>query len=239
VSYHGDTYTEFENRIKDWLNYAGTGANVSNLPLDLANRAQSWLTMYKAWNDMIKTASLTLVSGNTYSLPTDFARIIYFYYDSDSDGKPDGYYHHQGRYNGGYKLLDTFAKATGHSRTVTFFNTLSQTPSIKYQFQLTDFAGTGTEYSFFPGELLLRTAQRLHIVETGLTSKEMLILIDEHKKTLRDYEQAHHYVDSEMRISINDDNGAEISTYNMNLNGDIDGGMDRSRGLSRSTDLRW
>lgn len=236
MGYHADTYTEFQNRIQDWLNAAGTGANISDLPLDLANRAQMWLTMYKPWSDMIKVTTLT-VTDNEASMPSDFARLVSVYYDVDSDGKPEGYYYNQGRINGGYKLVDSFTKDSGHSRKIVFFNTLSQTPVLKYQFKLDDFTGSGTEYSFFPGNLLLRTAQRLHIVETGLTDREMLILIDEQKKDLRDYEQAHHYVDAEMRLSINDDNGLEIDTYAVDLAGNIDGGRDRTRGLSRSTDF--
>jgi hypothetical protein len=238
MSYNTPTYTEYANRIKDWMIANATGGNITDRSLDLANRAQDWLTMYKPWSEMIKTAALT-ISNNQASLPDDFARVINVHWDSNSDGKPEGYFYNRGPVNKGYKITDVFSKAAGHVKTITFFCTLGLAPILEYQFKLSDFAGSGVEYSFFPGELLLKTAQRLHIVETGLVGAEMQLIISEQKTILRDYEQAHHYVDTQLRRRINDDLGNEISLVDIDLSGGDIGTRDFNRGLSRDTDSRY
>ncbi len=186
---------------------------------------------------MIKTATLTL-SGTEANLPSDCVRIINIFYDSNGDGHPDGYYFRDNGPDGGYEITDTFSKATGHSRVINFFSALSQTPKITYQYALSDFEDSGTEYSFFPGELLLKAAQRLHIVETGLVGIEMQAIISECDKLLRDYTQSHQNLNNQMRISINDDFGNEIQTSGVNLSGYNDVVNPTNTGITRSMDVR-
>ena len=234
MSYGAGTYTEFANRLNDWLIASSTGANVTNYALDLANRAQNWLTMHRLWDDQLKTQSLTLVS-NAASMPADYAALEGIYYDSDSDNKPDGYFYRNGRVNSGYKITDVFTKA-GHARTITFNGTVSETPILQYQYFLDDFIGTGTEYSFFPGELLFRTAQMLQIISTGLVNREQQQVLTFQKDVLKEYEAHHLWVNSAMRVDLLDNQGKNINTNDYNLSGGGDTSQPYNDGLKRSTD---
>ncbi len=237
---NAEVFSDFKKRINDWANVAETGGNVTNFPLDLANRAQNWLTLYKPWTEQLKTATLTM-DGNVASLPSDYGVLVDIRWDSNSDGKPEGYWYKDGRLQNGYTIKNAFTKAVGHNRSITFFNTLSQTPILLYQYALADFVDSdAAEYTFFPGELLYRTAQRLHIVDSGMTSAEQLIILKEQEQQLKDYTQSHHLVNSELRLAILDDLGREVGTWDVDLTREGQhGGAIRRGGLSNSTDLRW
>lgn len=238
MSYGANTYTEYKNRMNDWMKHIATGANITDRTLDLANRAQDWLIMYKPWSDLVKTQALT-VTDNQADFPSDFARMVHCNWDSDADGKPEGYFYNLGPSNKGYIVENTFTKAGGHSRVIKFFNTLGVDPIMKYVYKLDDFAGTGTEYSFFPGELLLRTAQLLHIEEKGLSKIEYDMIYRSHNRLLTNYTQAHHYVNQELNRRINDSLGNEIIMQDVDLMGGVPGNQNNTRGLSRSTDARY
>lgn len=236
MTYHAHTYKEIADRFNDWMRINPIGANVTNRTLDIANSGQDWLTMYKPWSDMIKVVTLTILSSQA-DLPDDFARLINVHYDVDGDGRPEGYYYNRGAQNRGYKLIDTFAKGGGHSRVIKFFNTIGQAPILTYQYRIDDFAGEGDEYSFFPKNLLLLTMQMIHIDETGIIIPAIKAIHAAQAKALRDYEQAHHWVDMELRREIKDDFGRVINTYDVSLDGG-EATRDSTRGLSRSTDTR-
>lgn len=238
MAYGAGTYAEYAKRIKDWMMHAATGANVTDRSLDLANRAQEWLMQYKDWSDLTITAALT-VSDNEADFPADFARMVNCNWDSDADGKPEGYFYSNGPLNKGYVIVNTFTKAAGNSRVIKFFNTLGVAPRMTYVYNLDDFTGEDTEYSFFPGNLLLRTAQRLHIEEFGLTTKEMNQIIISQKEMLRDYTQAHHYVNQQLNRRINDAVGNEIIMQDVDLMGGVQGNRDNTQGLDRDVDARY
>ena len=237
MPYGSGTYAEYAARMNDWMKYKATGANITNRTLDLANRSQNWLIMYRPWADLKKTAELT-VSDNEADFPSDFARMVHCNWDSDGDGKPDGYFFDRGRIGQGYLVTDIFDKDTGHARVIKFFNTLSQTPKMVYIHYLDDFEGTGDEYSFFPGELLLRTAQMLHSEETGLKASDISPILSSHKRLLDMYTAAHTY-DAELSRVINDSNGNEIIMDDINLAGGCYSSRNHNMGLSRDTDMRW
>ena len=238
MSFNLETYLELRKRLSDWLR--STGGDVTNLPLDLLNRAQNWLTEYRRWTDMMVSAELTAVSGetNSFYLPSDMAAFTMIFYDSDSDGKPEKYYYRHARHDDGYEITDTFDKSTGHSWVVKFYTTPSYTPKAYYQRKLVDFTNdeVNTQYSFFPGELLLRTAQLIHIEETGLTGTEVQVIINSQKGRLKDYAQAHHNVNNDLRMEINDDSGSKIKAESMDLTGNFSS-YNNVRGYENSVDL--
>lgn len=207
-----DLYSEIKNRFLDFIDEDNTGANVSDLALDYLNRSQKALRMYRKWEELLVTASLTL-SGNSATLPADCGELLRVYHDSNSDGAPDWYYFHRDSDTSrGYYITNTFAKATGHTRTITFYSTPSHTPKIDYIQVLTDFVGTGTEYSFFPGELLLCKAKELYLLDAGLVNQpEIKAIKDQLKELLADYIAGHQYVNYPMEAVVLDDVGVPIT----------------------------
>lgn len=238
MSYNAETYVDIKKRLNDWLR--NTAGEVNNLPLDLLNRAQNWLTKYRRWTDMMKTVTLEAVTGevNAYYLPSDMAAFTTIFVDSNMDGKPDQYLYRQARHHDGYEIEDRFTKTAGHRWVVTFYTAPTETPRCYYQKRLDDFQDdeTNPQYSFFPGELLLRTAQLIHIEETGLTGPEIRAILDSQEKQIRDYEQAHNAVNNDLRMEIKDDNGHLLSTEHGDLQGNYSGGRDY-RGYENDVDL--
>ena len=112
--YRATTYISLENRLNDWLRVSSAGGNISNRALDLLNRAQEDLTMHRAWNDMLYNVALT-VSDNLATLPSDMARIVDVFYDTDSDGKKEGGWYHRGPRNKGFNIITSGDNTTGYT----------------------------------------------------------------------------------------------------------------------------
>lgn len=231
--YMSNTYVELKNTLDDWIQEIG-GA-VSNRPLSLLNRAQEILTMYRPWEDMITDTELT-VTDLTVSLPSDMAQLIMLYADLDNNGKPDYYYYSQAWLERGYTLKNTFSKATGHSRTALFYTAPTLGVWCRYTYKLEDFTDDEVtpQLSFFPGELLLAQARVLHLTETGLSGPEMQINIKSLEDKLTDYEQSHHFVDTDLNRDILDRDGFRIFTEGTDLTGDYR--EDRATGLGNDYD---
>lgn len=218
MPYYNDTYTDISYRLKDWLQVKG--GYVTTLEKDLLNRAQAELCRAADWDQLVKLSSALTVSSNIASLPADCARIIDVFDDSDGDGKPDHYYHQEGDENYGYRLLDAFTKAAGHVQTIKFFNSPSASIYLRYVYFLTDFAATGTEYSFFPGELLLKTAQVIHASEfSDVTASGLDVLLPTQQKLLAEYKVGHLYRNRENYRHIRDTRGVRVFNDDIGLDG--------------------
>lgn len=189
---------------------------------------------------MMKVAALEVVPGeeNSFYLPADMAAFTTIFLDSNLDGKPDMFLYRHARHHDGYEIEDRFDKSTGHRWVVKFFTAPSYTPRCYYQRKLDDFLDDDvtTQYSFFPGELLLRTAQLIHIEETGLTGAEVQVIINSQEKQIRDYEQAHNCVNNDLRMEVKDDNGHLITTEASDLQGNYSG-YHNYQGFDRDVDL--
>ena len=235
--YLSTTYQQLWNRISDWLRVSNAGGNVGDRSNDLLNRGQEALTMYRAWNDMLRDEPLTVVD-NIAELPADMARIIDVYYDTDLDGKKEGGWYHRGPRNKGFKILVTGNNTDGFTRKIQFYNTMGQTAMLRYQKKLDDFTAQvdTPQYSFFPGELLIRQAQQIHIVETGLTGAEMAVIERDYKVQLDRYAAAHDWYQVQLRRKPLDNEGQEIYLPNINLSGNGSYGPSSRDGLSNSYD---
>jgi len=221
ADYRNRQYSEFSPILTDWLREEG--GTVTDLTKSLLNRAQDWLWQYRAWDELIKYQQITLSATNTITLPSTYGGILMqVFCDTDGDGKPDRYYYKDGQNASGYRLESTFAKATGHSVILRFFSTPPANPYIKFPVLLTDFAGTGTEYTFFPADLLIATAQMIHIQEADLVGNEYQAIIDKQAALLRDYEQSHQHQNVEMNMRQTDEAGEDIENDSF----DLDGGRD-------------
>lgn len=216
-----DTYAQISARLDDWLE--SQGGSVTNLTLDLLNRAQQSLSQYLPWEYLRKRTTLT-VSNKTAALPADLDRINSVYHDSDGDGRPDFFYYNQSTFaDNGYKITDSFTAASGHSLALSFYAAPTNTPYIDYQAAIANFAGTGTEYSFFPGDMLLLEAQYIHTVEMGLVGNEYTTIVTRREEQLRDYRQAHHNIDHDQRMVQNDWHGEPTQSSQYTMDGAIDG----------------
>lgn len=223
MAYFADTYTQIKNRFLDFLKgeRSNDGGNVADVTLDYANRAQQSLWQRREWCYLVKEQSLTL-SGLTANLPTDFGRVVLVGHDSDGDGKPEYFYFANGGRQNGYKIRDAFTKASGHVFTMTFFIAPSSTPVLYYIKKLDDFTGEGTEYSYFPAELMLMKMEELYLIDAGLVGNDLAAVQTAFKREVRDYEQAHQYTNAEMMMRQLDAYGREINNDGYALDGNYE-----------------
>ncbi|CAK0764434.1 conserved hypothetical protein [Gammaproteobacteria bacterium] len=212
-----DTYAQIKARLTDWLE--STGGAVTSIELDLLNRAQKSLWQYRPWDYLVKKQALTLANKSA-NLPSDCGQILDVYHDSDGDGRPDYHYYNESRFSdNGYTIANAFTMQSGHALSIAFFSNPTNTPVLKYQKTLSDFTGTGTEYSYFPGDLLLLKAQEIHITESGLVGPEYNAITKRLSDELRDYEQAHQDLNQDTRVVQNDVLGDPIDMPGYSLDG--------------------
>lgn len=218
-----ETYSNIEKRLTDILNTEG--GEVSDLPLSLLNSAQDWLWHYRRWEGLIKKATLTLDADYKADMPADFGNgaLIRCYSDTDSDNKPDRYLFKEARHKDGYTLRNTFTKAAGHSWEIQFYRSPASSPIIEYQAVLTHFTGTGTEYTYFPADLLLVTAHLIYLEEDEIRDAAGYQMVYNRKQELlRDYEQTHQSQNVEMAMIQLDDEWQEIATEGYDMEGGIE-----------------
>jgi len=237
VGYWNDTYTTLKPRLTDWLRKTG-GGSVTDLELDLSNRALLWLWQYRDWDDLIQRLTVTLDSSLNMTLPAALGRIVNVYWDTDSDNVIEGKFNLNDVDEAkNYIITDTFTKAVGHSRVI-HFPRANHTPVIKYVATLEALTGSGTEYLFFPAELMLRTAQRLRIEEKGITGVDTKSILEAQERELNNYTDANYRRNVSGRFVLKDSNGDEVFTENLALDGS-DTGMSGVRRPSDGNDVRW
>lgn len=179
-------------RLRDITVFNGTGWNVSNYDLDLLNRAQMWLATCKDWTLLTKRAALTIGTDRAASLPSDLNSTIAVYSDLDGSGIPAVFYTLDDiDVAKRYQFENEYTMATGHVWKIRFPANaiISGTIYIHYSFILPDFTGSDTpEYSFFPSNLLLRCAQKIHIEDKGITGDSVQVAINAFNEELRKFE---------------------------------------------------
>lgn len=217
MGYFTDTYLDHIRPVLlDWLTNSGRGKNVTDLALSLANRAQKNLWAKKAWCDLVTDASISLSSGS-FTFPANFGRIIDIWGNLDGTGVPSYWYYEADSYEKGYKLRDSFTAATGHAWTITFHYPQSDT-QMRYQRLLSDFTGNGTEYSFFPSNLLILECQKINTRDKGNTKEWQMIKAD-WEEEFKDFCNCHQWVNYDPTPKMRDRNGSEIITNEYSLDG--------------------
>jgi len=223
VGYFSDTYAnDLRLPLLDWLSQSTKGQNVADLVLSLANRAQRNLWAKKPWSDLATDVSVVVDSTASYVFPADFGRIIQIWGNLDGTGVPSYWYYEGFNLESGYKLRDLWTKATGHSWKITFNYAQPTSVAMVYQRLLEDFVGTGTEYLFFPANLLLLECQKIKTREKGLGDEWKMAnaaFEDEYK----DFCNAHQWVNQDSRARINDANGAQVFMENYSCDGSMSG----------------
>lgn len=183
-----ETYSEdIAPPLKDWLNNRVSGINVSDVCLSLVNRAQKNIWHLREWQRLYKDATLT-ITNNAASLPADFGREIYIGSDLSGSGKEDYIFKREGEIGIGYKITGSFSKSSGQTLTITFYEPYETGTSIKLRYvpYLEDFTGSGTEYSYFPANLIILQAQVIRTMEKG-DSAELPTLLNLFDRALIDY----------------------------------------------------
>jgi hypothetical protein len=218
MGYWTAKYSEIEPRLKDFIK-AGDNGNVTNVALDLLNRAQDYLWQYKAWGYLQKVASVTM-TNSTGSMPSGFGRLLSVYLDSNNDGIPEiQYYENHSDITRTYSMAATFVTATGYTWTITMPNAPG-TIKVRYMPEITAFTGTGTEYSVFPAQLLLITAMKIHLQEIGADSNDLQAVINAWSEEIRDFTQAIHKMNPPRGISVRDGVGQQVGISGMDISGD-------------------
>ncbi|RPJ55959.1 MAG: hypothetical protein EHM12_11365 [Dehalococcoidia bacterium] len=159
-------YTQIANAFKEFIGGSNTGEYINDLALHYINRAQESLNVYRKWQGLTMIQTLTLSGKTTTAIPDGL--IINVFEDTDGDGFPDKYYWNKSsNTSDGYFINNTFSKASGFTRTITFYSTPGSAPKMEYIKILEDFTGTGTEYSFFPANMLIAKAAMLYLEADG------------------------------------------------------------------------
>jgi len=213
-----ETFSDIANRFQTWSQADNVGTLVTNNRKDYLNRAQRWLQQERDWDGQVEQTSLTV--RNSYaSLPSDLVSLVAVGYDQEGDGKAEWFYYKSGRRGHGYRLVPTFTKAAGLSWQIQLFSGWPYVPNlVLYQKRLEDFEDSGTEYSFFPGELLLRVAQMIRQGEFEKGSDKYNRISRDVDVLLKKYIGLQ-FQNNEMRRVIVDDNGNPIHIDAYSLTG--------------------
>lgn len=215
-------------RLRDILVFSSVGNNISNLDLDLLNRAQMWLSQYRQWDSLVKVLPMTLDSTKSMTLPTDLNAILEVYVDLAGIGKPTlWYYQNAPDIAQRYTIIDTYDKSIGHSWKISFplYGVIQGPLYMRYSYNLADFIGTDeagneiVEYSFFPANLLLRCAQKMHCEDKGITGDSVQIAINAFNEELRKYELNSQYNNQQLDFTIKNKYGMPIKIYGHSLDG--------------------
>ena len=208
-----DLYADLAKDFKEWLGKGDVGKHTSSFAKRYLNRSQKALNIYRSWKALTKKYQTLSLTSKVGTYPTDCVKLIRVYEDSDGDGLPDKFYT-----NDEYIIKPTFTKAAGLSKTITFYSAPSSTIYLDYVIKLDDFEDSGSdEYSFFPGELLLKKAQCLYLEQDGrIGTDEYKMILNSLNSDLIDLIQRE-VENVDMRREVKDSEGRRVVVESYNL----------------------
>jgi hypothetical protein len=226
MSYFSETYLDdLRPQLVDFISNNSISQNVADVPLSCVNRAQKNLWMKKPWNDLAVDVEVVL-TNNSYALPVGFGRVIWMYADLDGSGAAGRMVWMSMDWDG-YKIRDSFAKATGHSLLLSFSYDQSSAIYMIYQKLLDDFTGSGDEYLFFPANLMLLECQKILLREKG-DLKEEVAAEKAFNTEFSEFCNARQWVNSDPRASFRDSHGDLIVMQRYSLDGSVGGSIGRN-----------
>lgn len=217
MSYFNDKYADLEKILLDYLASNKRGQNVLNLPLSLANRAQKNLWAKKPWCDFAVDVSVNLVN-NSYTFPSDFGRIIEMWPDLTGNGVPQYWYYEGNSLVNGYKIRDSFTKASGHSWSISFNYPQASDMRMTYQKVLEDMTGSGDEYLAFPLNLVLLECQKIYQREKGNT-KDLAAIEGTFDTEFKDFCNCHQWINYDSSSILRDRMGNQVVVEAYSLDG--------------------
>jgi hypothetical protein len=221
--FFNDLYSDIAARFSNWLEVSTSDSEyITDLALDYINRAIGSLLLEapRGWDMLTKdryTLTIGGTDGKTAVLPTDCGSILLVYSDPNDDNIPTIRY-----YSGkDYEIDRSFSTSAGYSASLKFVEEVIYTMYLRYQVIPTIFTGSGTEYSPFPADLVLLSAQRIRCREKGLNN-EWQALKGEYDDFLMKFKGKHQNVSECGDLGINDAAGnmIRIPTYDMAGNND-------------------
>ena len=223
MGYFTDTYKNtLEPILLDWITTISRGQNVVDVPLSLANRAMKNIWSKKPWCDFSTDVSVNLVN-NEFVFPADFGRIISIWGDLTGSGEPSYWFYEGDCADRGYKLRNSFTKATGHQWTIRFYYPQTAEVNMIYQRVLEDLIGTGDEYLAFPSNLILLECQKIVSREKGNLA-EYQAYSNAFDIEFTDYCNAHQWINFDPTPRLNDRYGNQVYVESYNLSGGGQGG---------------
>jgi hypothetical protein len=213
-------------RLQMTMIFSSQGNAVSNYDLDLLNRAQMWLSQFRPWDFLTKNIQIVL-SDSAFTLP-DNCNAILDIYSVDGSGIPVIHYTKDNvDPTQSYSIEATFDKSTGQTWKVSFVRgiEIGSELRLKYTCNLDDFVGTDengveiVEYSFFPPNLLLRCAQKMHIEDKGITGDSQQLALNAFEAELRKYEANSQYNNQAMDLTIKNHYGQPLKISGHSLSG--------------------
>jgi len=220
VSYFKSTYADdIQPILSDWTINSRSGKSVSDLQLSLANRATQNLWNKKAWSNLVLLVSLSLDSNGAYAIDTnlsDFGRIVDI--ADYSDNVPTQWYEEGNDETFGYKMTNAFTKAAGQSRVMTFNNPSVISLKMRYVQTLEKFTGSGTEYSYFPANLVILEAQKINTSSKG-NPKQHQLFVQEYNDAYNDYKNTTQWVNANTRPVMRDHYGSKVTPQTFSLAG--------------------
>jgi len=237
MAYLNNTYEEIANSFKEFLVHSNVGNDVTDYALSYINRAQEDLNVYRDWADLVTRSQLTLTNKQA-TLPRDCAKILSVFDDGDGDGLPNNFYFlRTTRTNNGYYIISTFAKATGRSRAIKFYYSVQSATYVRYLKRLENFTGTGTEYSFFPLDLILSKAQMMYLKDNGrLSGTDYQMAASAFATALIDFQNAMQNENADMRMESKDDHGKRVGVESYSLSNGTDENV--NSGYDNDVDMR-
>lgn len=208
MSIWSDDAATLIKRVKDVLVYSDTGNNVENYVLDTINRAQAWISMYRPWDFLKKIAPLTIGVDRICSLPTDLNTILRIYVNNDDGGQYVDYYPDAPAVEERYELFDDFTASSGHVWYIQLPSAASIVGPLylKYTYDLQDIT-EADNFLFYPSELLLRTAQKLHIGDKGLTGDRVDNALAEFERVMSNFIRNSQHMNQKMDLNVHDKYG--------------------------------
>jgi hypothetical protein len=232
MPFRGELYANIAKDFKEWLQTSNAGDFVTDFALRFLNLAQQDLNIYRPWKGLTKKKQTLSLTSKVGTYPTDCAKIVRCFDDSDGDGEPDNFYYE----NLDYYISPTFTKAAGFSATITFYSSPSSTAYLDYILILPDFVADDTGKSFFPASLLLKKAQMLYLEQDGrIGTEEYKMIFNSYNNDIIDFTQ-NEVENLDMRMESKDDHGRKVAVESYSLSGGADETMD-SR-YDRDVDLR-
>lgn len=172
-NFSDDTYTTLLASIAKWTITTPQMNSENSDLLVYINRAQKYLENKRVLNPLVCASELTIDSITSIAtIPSDYRKFIDMRSDSDSDNIYDYPY----IVNTDFEFIRSFSKTTGWTISIKFHispgKALYEPVYLIYQKALEQFTGTGTEYLFFPMELMDVTTKLLIARDSGEISNE-------------------------------------------------------------------
>lgn len=211
-------YLTIYNDLVDDLDHDGGS---DDLALRLINRAQEQIIQEELWHSLLVKYQITLDSNKQADPPSDIYlnRIYAIMRDDDENNIAEVYYNYKYDINYGYEFITTGDKDTGYTSKIQFNDPPDNILYIYYQRKLDEFTGSGTEYSWFPRNLMVAAARMIYLAPEALTNNDFNAAERRYRNLLKNYSKSVQNQNTSSKFESLDDYGSKIRISRFNLSG--------------------